>query len=552
MTLRARILLVLVGVVAAGLVIVDVVTYTSLRSFLISRTQPQLEAAAGRASFTLLESNGYQPVRTFGVTHFPAPPPVSPSSASGVVTTQPGTVPAFPLTRSGTSRFEFLAPGTFGELIHPNGTVLAKTLFSLGGTNTAPPVLPNPLPKTGSSGQTTFTASSKGAHVVSYQILVRTLPGNHLTLVVGLPLTDVDQTLGRLRVVLLLVSLAVLIGLGALGWLIVRRGLRPLEAMAETAGEIAQGDLGRRVTPDDDRTEVGRLGQALNAMLGDIEEAFAARAASEDRLRQFLADASHELKTPLTSIRGHAELFEMGAKDRPEDLATSMRHIREEADRMNVMVNDLLLLARLDHERPIDFETTDIVSLVNKSITAARVRAQDRAVVLDAPSFADIECDAARLRQVLDNLLANAIRHSPPGTPVEIRVNVEDGVTVEVSDHGPGVDPDEAEHLFEPFYRSDFARARLSGGTGLGLAIVAAIVRAHHGQVGVRNNVGGGACFWFWLPTTHERRSEGDAHDAQEKGKQEPTVGSVAGAHDDELARDAAPGLDATDASLPV
>ena len=181
-------------------------------------------------------------------------------------------------------------------------------------------------------------------------------------MIVAIPLNDLHHTLGRLLLIELLVSGGVLVGLGVLAWWIVRRNLRPLDEMAATAGAIAGGDLSRRVETTDERTEVGQLGNALNTMLTGIEGAFAARAASEERLRRFLADASHELRTPLTSIRGYSELFDRGARDRPEDLATSMRHIREEANRMSVLVDDLLLLARLDHQRPIALEHVDLTA----------------------------------------------------------------------------------------------------------------------------------------------------------------------------------------------
>jgi two-component system OmpR family sensor kinase len=314
-----------------------------------------------------------------------------------------------------------------------------------------------------------------------------------------------------LALVMILVSLGVLIGLGVLVWWIVRRGLRPLDAMAVTAGAIAGGDLGRRVAPAEDRTEVGRLGLALNAMLGEIEIAFAARAASEGRLRRFLADASHELRTPLTSIRGYAEIFDLGARDRPEDLATAMHHIREEADRMTLLVDDLLLLARLDRERPLAMEPTDLVSLVDRAVVAGRAAASGHPVTLVTPDEAVVAGDAHRLRQVVDNLLANALRHSPDGAAVEVRVTAgPDAVTIEVADHGPGVPAADRERIFEPFYRADSSRARATGGAGLGLAIVAAIARAHGGTVGVEPNgnggdedseEGSGARFWVRLPT---------------------------------------------------
>jgi two-component system OmpR family sensor kinase len=311
----------------------------------------------------------------------------------------------------------------------------------------------------------------------------------------------VTDTLGRLLLVELLVSGAVLGGLAVLAAWIVRRGLRPLDEMAVAAGEIAGGELGRRVSPSDDRTEVGRLGQALNAMLGEIEEAFTAQAASEARLRRFLADASHELRTPLTSIRGYAELFELGAKHRPADLALSMHHIREAADRMNLLVDDLLLLARLNRERPLDLEPADIVPVCRRATEAAQLVSPDHRIALEAPDHLVMACDTERLRQVIDNLVSNALDHSPDGAPVEVGLHRHNGQAIlRVRDHGSGVAEEDAEQIFEPFHRADFARARRDGGAGLGLAIVASIARAHGGSVGVRRADGGGAEFWVGLP----------------------------------------------------
>ena len=323
--------------------------------------------------------------------------------------------------------------------------------------------------------------------------------------VVAIPLTDVHHTLGRLLLVEVLVSGVVLVGLGVLASWIVRRNLRPLDQMAATAGAIAGGDLSQRVATTDEYTEVGQLGNALNVMLAGIEGAFAARAASEERLRRFLADASHELRTPLTSIRGYSELFDR-ARDRPEDLATSMRHIREEANRMSVLVDDLLLLARLDHQRPIALEPVDLTGIVAAAVDAARLRAPDRVVGLRAPGPVDVVGDADRLRQVVDNLLTNAELHTPDGTPIEVEVRTEAAfASVAVSDHGPGIAPDEQAHIFEPFHRADPTRARATGGVGLGLSIVSAIAHAHGGTVGVMSdpastNGHGGATFWVRIP----------------------------------------------------
>ncbi len=484
MTLRARLLLVLVGVVAAGLVISDVVVYAQLRSFLVERIESELRAASYEAPH-LLACQGVSeasPAAPFGCprgTHLRLPRGVG---------RPPGGAGLFPT-------------GTVAELVRPDGSVRAKQAFYYGGRAPAPPALPHPLPKGVAGGPAYFTARSAGPSPVRYEVLAQPLPGEGVSVVVAIPLTDVDQTLGRLALVMLLVSVAVLAGLGVLAWWIVRRGLRPLEDMAAAAGTIAAGDLARRVAPADDRTEVGRLGLSLNAMLAEIEAAFAARTASEQRLRRFLADASHELRTPLTSIRGYAEIFDLGARERPEDLATAMHRIREEADRMHVLVDDLLLLARLDHERPLEASPTDLVPVVARAVAAVRAAAPGHPVTLAAPPSAEILGDAGRLRQVVDNLLVNAVRHSPPGEPVTVVVARAGGdVVVEVADRGPGVPPAYAHRIFEPFYRADASRARATGGTGLGLAIVAAIARAHGGTVGVRANGEQGARFWVRLP----------------------------------------------------
>jgi two-component system OmpR family sensor kinase len=314
-----------------------------------------------------------------------------------------------------------------------------------------------------------------------------------------------------LLLVELLVSGGVLILLGAVAWWVVKAGLRPLDQMTATAGAIAAGDLTQRVPAGDDGTEVGRLGLALNVMLGEIEESFAARQASEDRLRRFLADASHELRTPLTSIRGYAEMFDRGARDRPEDLAVSMRHIRQDADRMSALVEDLLVLARLDRERPLAHERVDLRPVLESAVADVVVREPDRSVELSAPDPAVVAGDADRLRQVVDNLLVNAVRHTPPGTPIEVDLRHDgDFAVIGVRDHGPGIPLEERSRIFEPFYRSDPSRSRATGGEGLGLAIVETIVRAHGGQVGVQGPEGEGARFWVRIPLAQLVAERGD------------------------------------------
>ena len=266
-------------------------------------------------------------------------------------------------------------------------------------------------------------------------------------------------------------------------------GLRPLETMGTTAGAIAAGDLSRRVEPADDSTEIGKLGTSLNAMLSQIEAAFDERRASEERLRRFVGDASHELRTPITSIRGYAELFRRGASTRPDDLARSMSRIEAEAERMGVLVDDLLLLARLDQGRPLERKPVDLQSVVTDAVDAARAIDPERVLDADLDGPATVVGDAGRLRQVIDNLLENARVHTPTGTPTHVTLRTADdgGALLTIADEGPGMDPEVASKAFERFYRGDPARARSTGGAGLGLAIVAAIVESHGGSVQVRD-----------------------------------------------------------------
>jgi len=476
MTLRARLLLALVCIVAAGIGVSDVVTYASLRSFLLSRLDQQLVAAPPAVNRALVVCANQAANPLFG-------------SASAGCQLPLGLAPQVP-------------PGTFGELRTADGSEI-HGFFGAGPQGAAQPVpqLPAALPVSADAqNPSIFTVTGRGPGGATYEaVAVPTDRGG--IVVVAVPLSDISQTLGRLVLIELLVSAAVVAGLGALAWFVVRQGLRPLDQMAQTAGAIAAGDLSRRVHAVDERTEVGKLAGALNTMLGEIERAFAARAASEERMRRFLADASHELRTPLTSIRGYAEMFDRGARDRPEDLATSMRHIRAEADRMSVLVEDLLLLARLDRPRPLDLAPVDLAGVATSAVDAARAAHPERAIGLQAAGPVVVDGDADRLRQVVDNLVTNACQYSAPGQPVTVRVRSWGGSAVlEVEDRGPGVPPAERARIFEPFHRADSSRARSTGGVGLGLAIVSAIARAHGGTVEVADAPAGGAVFRVAMP----------------------------------------------------
>ena len=373
MTLRLRLLLLLVGIVAAGLVISDVVTYDALRSFLTTRVDQQLEVAAFPVGRALLSSSGLGPrVQD-------APPALTVPGGSRQFTS-PGAFRnggGLLAPGRGSDRGVLVPPGTYGQLRNTKGRTEAHLFFDYGGKAPTAPVVPAKLPGSGLPSATDlyFTAPGTGPGAVTYRVLAKPLADGSGVIVVAVPLSDLDSTLRHLLWVELIVSALVLVGLGVLSWVMVRRDLRPLEAMTKTAGAIAHGDLSQRVTPAAGGTEVGQLGQAFNTMINEIEVAFAERAASEDRLRRFLADASHELRTPLTSILGYSELFGLGVRDRPDDLTVSLRHIRDEATRMSTLVDDLFLLAQLDHERPLRFEPVDLVALARQAAEALSVSA---------------------------------------------------------------------------------------------------------------------------------------------------------------------------------
>jgi len=366
----------------------------------------------------------------------------------------------------------------------------------------ARPVLPAHLPVKGTdSPADPYTVA--GTNGVS-QFRVTDWPEDSFggdVVVLAIPLTPVQGTLSQLLLLELLIGAAGVIGTALLAFLIIELGLRPLRRMGATADQIAAGDLSRRVDPATPKTEIGRLGLALNAMLSQIEAAFGQSKASEQRLRRFIADASHELRTPLTSIRGYSEMLRRGAAESPADADLARRRIEEESVRMSTLVDDMLLIARLDQGRPLETKAVNLQAIARDAVDDARAVAPQRDITLNAAEPIVVTGDDTRLRQVVGNLMRNALVHTPPSTAIEVAVTTEDSVArMSVSDHGPGLRSDQLERIFEPFYRADPSRSRDSGGAGLGLSIVNAVVVAHGGHVTVKETSGGGATFEVELP----------------------------------------------------
>lgn len=335
---------------------------------------------------------------------------------------------------------------------------------------------------------------------LSYRVLVQRSSGGQIA-VTAAPLTAVEDAIAGLVRALLVLGTAALAAAAIACWWLIRRGLRPVDRMVDTAAAIAAGDLSRRVPDADPRTELGRLAGALNEMLHQVERAAQARAATEERLRRFVADAAHELRTPLTSLRGYAELYRQGALTDTNAVTNAMGRIEAEGSRMARLVDDLLMLARLDQHRGLDSKPIDIVGLVREAIADFGAVAPDRTVDLTGEHEAIIEGDRIRLRQVIDNLLANARTHTPAGTPVHASITRQGpDVVLAIADEGPGIAGSDHTKVFERFWRADPARVRSRGGTGLGLAIVASLVGAHGGSVGVTSQPGQGATFTVRLP----------------------------------------------------
>jgi two-component system, OmpR family, sensor kinase len=404
----------------------------------------------------------------------------------------------------------FVAPNIYAVRIMPTNGGAPHDLVNAPNQTVHPDIpqlsISDPRVRSGDP----FTVGSQQGEQ-DWRVVAGSTHGGSATFAVAVSLSGVERTVHQLRFYTVLLGLAMTVAGAVLGWYAVRRAFRPLTQIEDTAAAIAAGDLTRRIPPTATRDEVSSLATSLNVMLAQIEQSFAVREASEQRMRQFVADASHELRTPLATVRGYAELFRQGAVRDPEDVAGAMRRIEDEATRMGGLVEDLLLLTRLDSHRPSQYAPVDLTVLAGDATQDAAALAPGRRIRLlgldGELGPVVVDGDEARLRQVLTNLVANAVNHTPQGSPIEIAVGTRGGATeperavLEVRDHGQGIDPAEAPKVFERFYRADPSRARgHGGGNGLGLAIVAAIVISHRGKVGLAPTPGGGATFVVELP----------------------------------------------------
>jgi two-component system, OmpR family, sensor kinase len=552
--LRVKLISSVIAFVAVALMVISVAGISVFKHYLLTEYDNQLQ---GYAHEVFARSNGFQGGSGFHAGRF--------HSGDGPVV-------------------EYFVP--HGQ----SPQVLQTDKFGPGGHAAPGPQLPTGTswypshetlgPAGAKFGYVTVAAVSGGGRwrVVLVPVLFNGVPG---TLVFGVDVTYVYTSVGALALIDLIVSVAIIVLLAIAGIAVIRASLRPLTDIEHTAGAIAAGDLTRRVPDRDPRTEVGRLGRSLNAMLTQIEAAFDAQAKSEaaarrseDKMRQFVADASHELRTPLTAIRGFAEYYrqrgmpghvpdatafapwntEVAPGAGPlarADLDRIMRRVEQESARMGVLVEDMLLLARLDQQRPLERRTVDLITLAADAVHDARVVAPERSINLtvDSGPAMLVIGDEVRLRQVIGNLMSNALTHTPDGTAIDVRLrsgSLDEGptaavngspgpvsangrpglplvngsyhaaanghsgptaVVLEVTDHGPGLAPEQAEHVFERFYRADQARTRTSGGAGLGLAIVSALVAAHGGTVWVESAPGRGATFRIALPLAPEATS---------------------------------------------
>ncbi len=522
MSLRLRLLLAVGAISIVALVVADFATYSALRSSLYNQVDQQLARQPPNLRQNLL-------------TGAPACPSPQHDFGGGPAGNSGGGPPS--------EGFANVAGINYIGVTTTSGRVVqGLDCPAYVGEHPYRPSLPSPITGFGTQQDGTqvaqFTTGSMAAGGPSFRVRAEKISGPQFNsqfdgdvLVQAQPLVDQNSTLHTLFLIELAVTAGALVFALAAGWWLVRLGLRPLEDVEATADSIAAGNLDQRVPGAEQSTEVGRLARALNVMLERIQAAFTARLASEARLkesdrhlRQFVADASHELRTPIAAVSAYAELFERGAGERADDLPRVMSGIRAETARMDRLVNDLLTLARLDEGIPMKKVPVELVSLASDAVRTATAVGPEWPVRFWAAHPVEVIGDEDRLRQVVDNLLANVRAHTPPGTTATVRVDqVGDDAELEVHDTGPGMPAEEAQRVFERFYRADPARARTSGGSGLGLSIVWAIVALHGGTVTASSSPGHGMAVTVRLPM-----SPPEGHDEPASDQPGPRAGARA------------------------
>lgn len=470
MPLRWRLLAVTLGLIAVALAVTSLVVSALLRVYLLNQTEQELRVyAASLSSIDLAELSAAGPQLPTGFT-------------TRIIDVRTGSV----ISR--------------GEAVTEQDQAQIPNLSASD-------------PKV--TGRVPFRIGSTGGDAEWLALAQLNEPRTQIY-VLALPLSALDRTVDRFLLYAAGIGAITLIVTAALGWFLIRRTFRPLTRIEDTAAQIAVGDLTQRIDVPDTDDEVASLSRSLNAMLARIEQSFAVREANEAKMRRFIADASHELRTPLAAVGGYAELYRQGALPTADAVTGAMGRIESEAHRMSGLVEDLLTLARLDGERPLELQTVDLAVLAADAAQDARTIAPDRHIVatgINGPiEPTELQADEQQLRQVVTNLVTNARVHTPAGTPIEILAGRVDArhVALHVRDHGHGIPPNERADVFERFYRADRSRSRgRGGGNGLGLAIVHAIIEAHGGSVRVRETPGGGATFVVQLPL-HRRDQEGE------------------------------------------
>jgi two-component system OmpR family sensor kinase len=479
-SLRSRLVLGVVILTAIGYVLSGIVAQNALKSYLLQEVDAQLISISGGTLPRVAEA---------GIAHdsddYPHNDGRHPKPNASA---QPQT----PLQRIPTS--------TSVTLLDSTGTVTAELGGDLNASSVSDYLVGLTPTEAAKYKSLPFTIETKGA---DFRAIAQVLPNGQGTVIAAQSLGELDKTIGKLGFFFLLIGLLLVTLVAIASRIVIKIGMRPLEDVEVTAEQIAAGDLSARMPDANPHTEVGRLVTSLNSMLARIETSFAARAESENRLRRFVADASHELRTPITAIRGFSELYRQGAVAQGEPTKDLISRIEGESKRMGSLVEDLLLLARLDQAREMESKPVDLAEVVEAAVISARAAGPDHEVKFEKPSEEIFALgDEPRIHQVVANLLANARAHTPAGTTITVSLSQDsDGSRIAVADNGPGLSIEDQKKIFERFYRADPSRVRVDGeGSGLGLSIVDAVMGAHGGSVSVDSELGKGATFTLFFP----------------------------------------------------